>query len=46
MILLQQLVILFALLACGVSASAFLFWVLFKKDAPSFDDVKETFMLD
>ncbi len=42
--ILQQLIILLILLLCGIGSTIFLFWVLFKKDAPSYDEIKKTFV--
>lgn len=46
MIVLEQIIILMVLLLVGVAATIFLFWLLFKKDAPSYDEIKETFLVD
>jgi flagellar basal body-associated protein FliL len=46
MIILQQIIILVLMLIAAFAASGTLFWLLFKKDAPSYDEVKERFLID
>ncbi len=46
MIILQQILILLLLLLAGFALSGTLFWLLFKKDAPSYDEVRERFLID
>lgn len=46
MIILQQILILLAILVASVVASGALFWLLFKKDAPNYDEIKERFLVD
>lgn len=46
MMLLQQLIVLLVLVVGGVSASTYLFWFLFKKNAPSYDEVKDLFSVE
>lgn len=46
MIILQQILILFSILLAGFVASGVLFWLLFKKNAPSYDEIKERFLAD
>lgn len=46
MILLQQILILFSILLASIVASGGLFWLLFKKDAPSYEEIKERFLVD
>ena len=41
--MLEQLIILTILVLSGFSAIGFLFWLLFKKDAPSEDDLKSRY---
>lgn len=46
MVLLQQLIVLLVLVICGLSASTFLFWFLFKKDAPTYDEIRDSLLMD
>lgn len=44
--LMHQFLILFVMFSGGFCLIGFLFWFLFKKDAPSYDEVKEKFWVD
>lgn len=46
MILLQQILILCLLLIGSFVLAGGLFWLLFKKNAPSYDEIKERFLVD
>jgi len=46
MALIQQILILLVMLVSGLAFSATLFWVLFKKGAPTYDEVRERFLMD
>lgn len=41
--MLEQIILLFVVLMGGISAIYLLFWLLFKKDAPTVDDLKKRF---
>lgn len=34
------------MIVCGLGSTVFLFWLLFKKDAPSYEEVKENFLTE
>ncbi|MFW5759917.1 MAG: hypothetical protein ACOCXH_02930 [Cyclobacteriaceae bacterium] len=41
--MIEQIIILTILVLSGFGAIGFLFWLLFKKDAPSLDDLKNRY---
>lgn len=41
--MIEQLIILTILVLSGISAIGFLFWLLFKKDAPSIDELENRY---
>jgi hypothetical protein len=46
MIFFHQLIVLLILFISGFSATIFLFWLLFIKDAPTYDEVRDKFLVD
>lgn len=46
MIILQQILILLLILIAGFAVSGVLFWLLFKKNAPTYDEIKDQFLVD
>lgn len=46
MIIIQQILILLLMVIGGLALSSTLFWLLFKKNAPSYDEVRERFLID
>jgi hypothetical protein len=39
--MLEQIILLLIILSSGISAIFFLFWILFKKDAPSIEEINK-----
>jgi hypothetical protein len=39
--MLEQIILLLIILSSGISAIFFLFWILFKKDAPSIEELNK-----
>jgi hypothetical protein len=44
--LIHTILILMVLLSGGFSMIIFMFWFLFKKDAPSYEEIRERFWVD